>query len=247
MKRVVTAAAMALIAFPAFASAQAAAGTMDVPVWGPRIRVTPFVGHAAAVSRTERWSFASGGQQSFARYDVDIASGWAGGASVEVQVVDALAFIGQGMFVTRGRTREESPDLGDRFEHEGSNFIMAKGALALRLREEVSELQLRTLTATVFAGPAWVREMPKDDDTADPITLESQSYWGLNFGVNAALPIGWDGVSLQGGVEDYFIWWNNDELAARNDALLGGAITSTVDTDPSHMWVFRVGLSFSMQ
>jgi hypothetical protein len=247
MKRAVTAAAVALIAFPGFATAQAAATSMDAPVWGPRIRVTPFVGHAPAVSRTERWTFASGGQQSTARYDVDLASGWAGGASVEVQLVDALAFIGEGLFVTRGRTREESPDVGDRFEHEGSNFIMAKAALALRLREEVSELQLRTLTATVFAGPAWVREMPKDDDFSDPILLESQSYWGLNFGVNAALPIGWDGVALQGGVEDFFVWWNNDELAARNDALLGGATTSLVDTDPSHMWIFRVGLSFTMQ
>lgn len=247
MKRVVTAAAVALIAFPAIASAQAVAATMDAPVWGPRIRITPFVGHAAAVSRTERWTFNLGGQQSFARYDVDLASGWAGGAAVEVQIVDALAFIGEGMFVTRGRTVEESPDIGDRFDHAGSNFLMAKAALALRLREEVSELQLRTLTATAFAGPAWVREMPKDDPDAAPVLLDAQNYWGINFGVDAALGIGWEGVALQGGVEDFFVWWNNDELAARNDVLLGGGASSVVETDPSHMWIFRIGLSFTLQ
>ncbi|MGH7500728.1 MAG: hypothetical protein ACREL7_03120 [Longimicrobiales bacterium] len=247
MKRAIFAAAAALITLPAASSAQAVASTMDVPVWGPRIRITPFVGHAASVSRTERWTFDIGGQLSTARYDVDIAPGWAGGASIEIQVADALAFIGEGLYVTRGRTLEESPDVGDRFEHEGSNFVLAKGALALRLRERTSELQMRTLTATVFAGPAWIHEMPKDDATSDPILLESQNYWAVNFGVNAQLPIGWEGVLLQGGVEDFLVWWNNDELAARNDALLGPGATSVVETDPSHMWIFRVGLAFAMQ
>ncbi|MCI0436734.1 MAG: hypothetical protein L0271_24310 [Gemmatimonadetes bacterium] len=244
MKRVVLAALVAVAALPLVAHSQTVSSTLDRPVWGPRIRFTPFVGVAPAVTRTERWTVVLNGQAAVSDYDVELASGWGAGASLEVLAVERFAFIASGAYVSRGRTTEFSSELEDYLKHEGSNFILAKAGVAVRLREEVSELQLRSLTATVFAGPAWVREMPKDDPFAPPALQDALSYWGFNFGADAEIPLGWRSLSIQGGVEDFYVFWDDDEFAARNDAALGSGAQSVVDTDPSHMWVFRIGLTF---
>ncbi len=242
MKRAVFAALVAVVTLPVAGQSQMS-GTLDRPMWGPRVRVTPFVGVAPAVQRTERWTIALNGQAAVSDYDVELASGWGAGASVEVLAVERFAFIASGAFFSRGRTTEFSSDLDDYFEHEGSNFIMAKAAVAVRLREQVSEMQMRTLTATLFAGPAWVREMPKDDPFAPAALQDAVSHWGVAFGADAEIPLGWRALSIQAGIEDNLVWWNADEFAARNDRALANGSRSVLDTDPSHMWTFRLGLT----
>jgi len=243
MKRAVLAALVAVTALPVSGHSQGVSSTLDRPVWGPRVRFTPFVGVAPAVTRLERWTVVLNGQAAVSDYDVELASGWGAGASIEVLAVERFAFIASGAYLSRGRTTEFSSDLDDYIEHEGSNFIMARGAIAVRLREELSDLQLRTLTATLFAGPAWVREMPKDDPFAPAVLQDPLSYWGVNFGADAEIPLGWNALSIQAGVEDYYVFWDTDAFAARNDAALGNGARSVVETDPSHMWMFRVGLT----
>jgi hypothetical protein len=244
MTRVVVAALAAVIAVPASVRAQA---MQPEPPWGSRVRITPFVAQAPTVSREERWTVFENGFATADRLDVSLGAGAAAGLSVEVLLVDRFAAIASGALLSRGRTTEFSLAQGDFLRRNGSNFALAKLAAAMRLREAVSELQFRQLTATVFAGPAYIREMPKDDVTVPSVFLGTVSHWGANFGIDAEIPIGSRGVALQAGVEDYLIWWNNGELARRNDVAFAGIGRNTdsyVDTDRSHMFLFRIGLSF---
>ena len=244
MKRAAFSVLAFLAVVPSAVSAQGA--VTSEPVWGPRIRLTPFVGQAPTVSRNERWTVASGGQFQFSEFDVDFGSGPALGASLELLVMDRFAVIGSGMFIARGQTREFSFTEGEFFMSEGSNFLVGKVAAALRLREAMSEMQLRRLTATIFAGPAIVREMPKGDPSLPPALGESVTHWGANVGLDAEVPMGDGPLAIQLGFEDFYTFWNSGELASRNDRALGEAgltTESALETDQSHMILIRAGLS----
>jgi hypothetical protein len=248
MKRAVFAVLTFVALMPSASSAQGMA--TSEPAWGPRIRLTPFVGQAPTVSRNERWALVNGDEVSIGDFDVDLGAGPAIGASLEFQVVDRFALIGSGMFINRGQTREFSSIDSEFFVSEGSNFLVGKVAAALRLRESASEMQLRQLTATIFAGPALLHEMPKDDAAVNPALLESVTHWGASFGVDAEIPMGQGPLSLQLGFEDFYTFWNTNELAARNDrafAELGLTTESALEADASHMILIRAGMSIRFQ
>lgn len=244
MKRAVFTVLALLATVPSAAAAQ---GTMtEEPLWGPSARITPFVGVAPSVGRTERWTVSYNGAVSGGEYDVDLGAGPAVGAAFEIQMARRFALIGAGYFVTRGDTREYSQVAGEYITSEGSDFAMGKIALAVRLREAMSEMQLRLLTATVFAGPAYIREMPSDQGISDALG-ESLSHWAANFGVDAEIPLGDGAIAIQLGVEDFLTFWNSDAIADRYDAFfgeLGLSTESTLETDVSNMIIVRAGLSF---
>lgn len=245
MKRAVLVALLAAVALPVGAAAQM--GADDPSVWGPRFRFTPFVGQSPTVSRTERWTtlFAQGGPGA-ANLDVDLGAGPAAGAVFEVRLRDRFSVMASGTYFSRGRTREVSLGGGDIFESPGSKFIVAKAALAMRLREPISELQFRQLSASVFAGPAYIHERPRGDLFSDPLFTEPLGHWGAAFGLEAEIPLGSPSLALQAGFEDVVVWWNTDELAQRADAYSAGdgfSTSTVIRTDPSHMLLFRVGVS----
>lgn len=250
MKRPTLAALAAAILFPGSLFAQNPA-LIDRPAWGPRLLITPFAGFAPAVSRLERWNVQSPGGSAAQNYDVELGTGMAAGVSMEFKLIDRFVLIGSGTFVTRGKTRETAQDAGGvRFEHQGSNFIFAKAALAIRLREAISELQVHELSGSIFVGPAFVRETPKSDVNADDALLEPLNHYGVNFGVDAQIPLPYDRLSFQFGLEDTYLWWNTDELARRNDAVFAHAGMQTVsrlEADPSHNFILRAGLSFALR
>jgi hypothetical protein len=249
MKRAALA-TLALLAAGPYALQAQMVPSPEPSIWGSTVRVTPFVGLAPTVSRTERWTVIAGPTTFSDQYDVDLSAGPAAGAAVEIRIYDRFAVIGSGAFITRGRTQEFSIGESAFFEYNGSNFLIGKAALAMRLRESVSEMQLRRLTATVFAGPAFVREMPKDDVSLHAVRLGAINHWGVAFGFDAELPMSGGRIALQGGVEDVVVWWNADELARRNDvafAAEGLSTASFLDTDPSHNLLLRLGISVSFQ
>jgi hypothetical protein len=244
MHRAVFAGLALLAAVPAAAVAQSMP-VAEPSLWGDRIRITPFVGQAGTVSRTEYWTVLVDDAGLSSRFDVDLGAGPAAGASVEIRAVQRFALLLAGTYVSRGRTTEFSLADGDFIQHNGSNFLMAKAAVAMRLREGVSEMQLRRLTATIFAGPAYIREMPKDDFAKDPVLLGGLNAWAVNFGFDAEVPMG-NLLAFQFGIEDYYTWWNADEIARRNDIAFrndGFNTVSFLEIDPSHMILFRIGLT----
>lgn len=218
--------------------------------WGPRLRLTPFVGQAPTVSRSERWSVFVNGSPESSAADVDLGAGPAAGAVLEVQLIERFSFVASGLYISRGRTREFSSLAGQVVDFPGSNFMVARAGLSMRLREPISELQFRRLSASVFAGPAFLRESPQDNPLASPIFQESLNHWGANFGIEAEIPTAWQSLALVAGVEDFVVFWNDAEAARRVDrfAAQDGFVTETViDTDASHMLVLRAGLSLRFQ
>jgi hypothetical protein len=217
----------------------------DQAVWGPRFRITPFVGQAPRVSRNERWTVVTQSAPANSDFDVDLGMGLAAGAVLEIRAVERFSIVASGAYISRGATREYSANGGGLFEHPGSTFFVGKVGLGIRLREPVSEMQFRRLSASIFGGPAYIVEMPKADPLARPVFLGRINHVGANFGLETELPLAGRFVALEAAIEDYIVWWNDAESARRADiaAAEDGFLTTTIiETDPSHMVVLRAGL-----
>jgi hypothetical protein len=248
MSRAVFAALAAAALLPVAASAQY--GTVqDGPAWGERVRVTPFAGVAPRLTRSESWRIVIDGLPLSGDMDVDLGAGPAGGAEVEVRMWDRFSLIGSALLVARGEAVEMDPVTGEFYSRAGSDFLVGKIGVAMRLREQVSDLQLRTVTATAFAAPALIREMPAEDTRAG-VTSEATNMLGANLGVNAEIPFAGSRFAVQIGLEDFLVFWNEDALARRTDAAFaqaGYAAQSTVDAGFSHMPLLRAGVSLRLR
>lgn len=246
MSRAVWVALVAAVIVPSAAAAQYGS-VQDGPVWGERLRVTPFAGVSPRITRNESLSFLLDGRTYDFALETDLGAGPALGAEVEYRLYERFSVIGGGMLISRGEVFETDPSTGEYFARAGTDFLVAKLGVAMRLREQVSDLQLRTLTATVFAAPALIREMPGDDALLPASATQAMNMLGANAGVNAAIPTPWRSLALQLGFEDFVVFWNEAGLADRNDAIFAdaGLLTeSTVQADMSHMLLFRAGLTW---
>ena len=244
MRRAVVAALVAAAVLPGAAAAQF---TPDAgKVWGPRVRVTPFVGTSPTVGRSERWTVFGGSAFASSQIETDLGAGPVVGATLEVRAAGRFAFIASGVYVNRGQTQWFSSSEGEVFAGPGSDFIVAKAGVAMRLREPISDLQFRQLSASIFAAPALVHERPDRGLFSDPMLTKPINHWGANVGLEAEMPLGHPNFAFQAAVEDYVILWDNRELAERFDAVAardGFTTDTSIDIDPSHMLVFRAGLS----
>jgi hypothetical protein len=248
MSRTVIVALAAAALLPAAASAQYGA-VQDGPLWGERIRVTPFAGIAPRVTRNADVRVVVGGLPISGEMESDLGAGPAGGAEVEVQLWKRFSVIGSGLLIARGEAVEMDPATGEYRARAGSDFVVAKLGVAMRLREAVSDLQLRTVTATVFAAPAFIRELPADDALAGE-SVDATNMLGANFGVNAEIPFAGSRFAVQLGLEDFLVFWNDDVLAERTSAAFaraGHTVQSTVDAGVSHMPLLRAGVSLRLQ
>ncbi len=245
MKRVLFA-TLAVVAFcPALAQAQFQPD-FGKPSYGPRFRIMPFFGIAAPTRRHERWQVAGPSGTVTGNFNVDLAAGPLGGVSFEYRALDRFAIVASGSYLSRGRTTEVTLADDRQYQHEGSNFLLTKVALALHLNEQTSELQMHSLSATIFVGPSFIHEMPKNDVLADAALLQPLTYYGADFGLDTEVPLPWSGLTFQAGIEDFLVMWDNAELARRNDQVFaknGLQTQSYVETDASHNLVFRAGLA----
>jgi len=241
MKRAIFAALAAIaVAVPA---AQGQSLDLDAPNWGPRLKLTPFVGYAPIVTRTENWLFISNSASGRDIYHITLGDGLAFGGTAEVQLFERFALTGSATWISRGQTVERSEATDQQFPHQGSNFLMARAGIALRLREQVSDLQVHTMTGTIWGGPAYIRETPKPDpNVPDPVFLDPFAYMGLNAGVELVLPV-MSAITFSAAVEDFYFHWDDAELSRRNDIAAGGSVRSQVQSSASHNLLLRVGFS----
>jgi hypothetical protein len=248
MSRALIVALAAAALLPVATSAQY--GTVqDGPVWGERVRVTPFAGVAPRLTRTENLHVMVGGLPLTSELESDLAAGPAGGAEVEVRVLGRFSVVGSALMIGRGEAVGRDPVTGEYYARAGSDFLVGKLGVAMRLREQVSDLQLRTVTATVFAAPAFIREMPASDARLGE-TPEAVNMLGANFGVNAEVPFAGSRFAVQLGLEDFLVFWNEGALARRTDAAFaraGYVAESTVDAGFSHMPLLRAGVSLRLR
>jgi hypothetical protein len=249
MSRALWVALVAAAVVPSAASAQYRT-VEDGPIWGERLRVTPFAGVAPRITRNESLSFLLDGRTYDFALETDLGAGPALGAEIEYRLYERFSVIGGAMLVSRGEVFETDPSTGEFFARSGSDFLVTKLGVAMRLREQVSDLQLRTLTATIFAAPAFIREMPGADALLPAAATQATNMLGANVGVNAAIPTPWQSVALQLGFEDFLLFWNEGALADRNDAIFAdaGLLTeSSVSAGATHMLVVRAGLTWRIR
>src|SRR5687768_6885181 len=236
----------ATLVFPASVAAQAGPDEEVVLIRG--LRVSPFIGFMTAFTRNEEWTFEEGAEFMIAESEVDIAGGTAFGVQVEGPLQGRFGLIGAGGYAARGDTEflAAGPGGSDAFRVDGNHVFFLRGGAALHLNERESELVLRTLNASIFAGGVVMHERPRDRLGSD--FLESGTHLGLNLGLNAEIPFGENRFAVQLGIEDNMMWWDETQLRALAYAYFGSPGTSIENTsasgDVAHTWLMRAGIQF---
>jgi hypothetical protein len=242
MARHLLAALVLLVVLPEASSAQ----VIQQPAEAPRLRITPFVGWAPVLRRVEeRASFSIMGPSSD-HVVVEHASGVALGLSTEHRITPQLALSLGGGITLRGLAEHYSTVTDEAWVDRGSHFAFARAVAQFRLQETVTDLQMRSVNAALFAGPAFMRELPSTD--ANRGDGQGMNLFGVALGATTEVPVAGLGVTLHFGAEDTIFWWDNTELARRADVYneTFGVVTQTaVATGASHQWILRAGFSIS--
>jgi hypothetical protein len=235
---------------PAALHAQRMTALTDV--WdNPRMRITPWLSSAPRLTRTETrvTSFGPDSDVTQAYFaEVELGTGYGAGFNAEYRFLQQFTgFIGSG-FVTRGQTVDYSDLDGFYRAEQGSNFIMTRAGIGMRLREQDRDLQLRQLDASAFIGPTWILELPRHDAIRGP--ARRQHLFGVHFGIDGEVPLANRRLAVHAALEDNVVWWRQAELGRRADAVFaawGQDATTTVSTGASHLVMFRLGLTVRVQ
>jgi hypothetical protein len=236
-----------LLALPAAAAAQdPIAETGQLP--GSRISVTPFVGVRVPYSAGNAYVGLGDGRV-FA-IEEERGGGPVAGAEVALRawgplsVLGSLAYANSGEHLITLRSESETVRLVD----DAPEMWLGKLALAYRLPEPRPDNRRFRPAGYLVAGPSWVRTDWSNDDEFGGEWTEGANHWGVNLGVHTATLIGPSSrVALHLGLEDYVTFWDNDRLAARDEALYGGTFDDDalvrIDYDVSNILMLRAGLS----
>jgi hypothetical protein len=209
---------------------------------GAHVRISPHFVYVFGATRVEDRVIDAGGVVQPYRADFDLGAGYGAGLHLEVPITGPFALFAAGSWLRRESSREFSELEGGTRVEAGSNFASVRGGASVRLYQE-PRLQLRHLSASIYAGPLFLRELPR----TDPFRTAAQavSLVGTHAGVEAEWPFG-NRVALSAGLENNVVWWQDDELARRNDSVyasIGIETTTTVTTRPTPLWSLRAGFS----
>jgi hypothetical protein len=224
----------------------------DDPAQHPRVRISPWIGWLPAVTRTEEWvNSDGGGANTFVDIDYTLDDGYAAGFNVEVRVHGPWNVFGGAIFATRGDSEFAMRDSADAFEINGSRFLALRAGASYVLNQRDSELALRRLSGSVHVAPFYMHEMPRAEvGFDDSAVFQDADHFGLSIGATGELPFATDRLALQLGVDDFITFWNDDALARLPAAFFDDAGTgavSRVESDVSHQWVVRAGISVRMR
>jgi hypothetical protein len=236
----------ATLVVPAAAAAQYPSSQDDV-VLISGLRVSPFAGYLTRFTREEEWYFQEGAASSFVQADVSVAGGTAFGLQLEGPIGGRFGFAAAAAYGSRGDTDFSIRQTGDAFLIDGNHVFMGRLGVALHLHEDVSELMLRQLNASLFAGGVVMHERPRTRLVTDD-ALANGTHFGLNLGVNAEAPFANNRFAIQLGVEDNMMWWSKAPLRALASEYFGRPGASDDNTSVtaalSHVWLLRAGLQF---
>lgn len=235
----------ALAALPTAAAAQFPVLRAEDP-WGPRIRITPYGAVAPSFTRRETRVGVDNASAAVTvdQVDVSLGPGLATGVGVEGRVWQRFSLIGSVLWLRRGDTEEYSDVEGGFRALSGSDMFIGKAGVAMRLREDDDQLQLRSLSAALFVAPAVVVDKPREGLFS--VEQDRMTTLGLNLGVEAEVPLAGGPFALQAQLEDFVLWWRDEDLSRRVErvnAARGRNVTTLLDAETSHMWLLRMGLS----
>lgn len=127
---------------------------------------------------------------------------------------------------------------GDYFVRYLSNTWFAKAGLSLRVTGEDRVRDGRSMPSTdLFAAGAVVRQF-------------EESHPALNVGFRGSMPVLGRALEATIGVEDYFVFWDQDALGPVMLEVLepfrSGSTTAELFYDTSHLLVLRIGATLRM-
>jgi hypothetical protein len=247
-RRVLIAALAAALVLPASAAAQLfpGAGPAGLDAWGPRYRITPFIANLTSIDRLEEWTFQDDNNFVYMQSDVSIGRGTGFGLHLEAPVRGSFGVSAAAGYARRGETLFTVLETGDMRRVDGMNVLFARVGPSYHMLGEQSEIVLRRLAASAFAGAVVMHERPRNRlGTGD--LLSNATHFGLNLGVSGELPFAEDRYAVQLGIENNMMFWNESALAALPFEYFGRPGTArsqtTLRTSMSHAWLLRAGLS----
>ena len=244
LRRMLVAAALLM---PLPASAQLMP-LLDDPTWGPSVRLTPYIGWAAGYDRDEAWTYRYNDgtlRGDAARFEV--AGGPVVGLNAEYAVRGPFSALAGGAFLKRDDAVFQTAGGTDMMIFTGSSSVLLRLGASAQFRERESDLVLRRLAASAHVAPFVQFEKPEEISGINGTDLfDSATHFGINFGISGELPFASDRFALQGGLEDYFTWYDQDSLGRLPGFLNEDPriVAVDVDTDARHQWVMRLGGSF---
>ncbi len=218
--------------------------------WGPKLRVTPYVGFSPGFKSQGTRAIYTGGVQPMLysdAYQFDYASGPVTGLAGEYQVADRYSVIASIAWNNRGHTVVHEED-GDQRLDTGSQFWFAKLGGAIRFREGEPDMQMRRINASLFAAAALYREVPDVSIFSTSNFTSGANHYGANVGAEAELPFVNRKLAFTAALEDYMIFWSESALSRRfeNETInaYGMDAITDISASRSNFWVLRVGLVF---
>ena len=232
---------LALIALPGLARAQ------DERNWGSVFRVTPAIGYSPRFTQHGTVEIVTANDVVIHDYDLEFATGFSAGLNLEMRFWNRFSLIAGGRW--SGRGDGSITDTGDNvvYSTAGSDFLMAKIGLAVKLREEVPEIQYRQLNGSLFIAPALIRDSGKSNAFVPFGVATTAQHFGVNFGIDAELPLA-SHISFTTGLEDWLVFWNSEDYLPRVAAYLEQKTPAqtviAIEAGKSHMLVLHGGLTF---
>ena len=217
--------------------------------WGAIFRVTPSLGYSPKFRQQGDVEIVTSSGAALHAYELEFATGIPVGLNLEMRFWNRFAVVAGGTWSARGEGTISDLDDDITYRAAGSDFLMAKLGLAVRLREDVPDIQYRQLNGSLFVAPAIIRDSGKDVPFAPVAVTTTAQHFGVNFGVDAELPLASRHIAFTAGIEDWLIFWNSDDYLPRVAAYLeqkpAPQTVSGIDAGKSHMLVVRAGLTFS--
>lgn len=242
MKRHWVIALAVLVAIPRLGHAQ------GDPGWGPVFTVTPFVGISPGIKQKGTALVTSGTTTTAHGYRIDSSSSVPLGIALEGRFWNRFSVIAEGAWA--GRADAKLIDFEDEvvYSMDGSDYWLGKLALAMRLREADPSMQLRRLDASIFLGPAYIRDDPRVNSLTPALSSLTVSQWGLNMGANAEMPMSNKRLAFQLGLENFMVFWDNASYRYRVQGYVEQTNPSTssvvLDAKKTNFWIMRGGLTF---
>lgn len=214
-----------------------------------RFSITPYIGARVPFNSGTQVLVVENGDQYQLRWErggapmlgVDVT----GKVRGPVQFVVGAAYSGRhDDFVT-----VSGPSLSDTASAQGAMYLFGKAGVQVRLADPNPDNRRFHPSALITAAPSVVWVDFKDVAGFPDEANDGSLHFAANLGLDAAARIGRsDTWSFTLGVQDYLVFWNSDDLAARDatigQILLGEPVAVNYNYSTSNILTLRFGVSY---
>lgn len=217
-----------------------------------RLSITPFVGVRTPFVATGTLTLDASGQRSTVGYGQapEQSGGVTAGAEVELRLLGPLSVLGAASYSQVGVPF----DVEHRGDAVDASLWLAKAALAVRLPEPRRDARRFRPSAVLSAGPALVREDPREvsgtpEGSAYRELTKPINHRALNLAAKATAPLS-PRLGVQLGFENFITFWNDAERARRLERVfreeVGVPVSARYASDVSHIFLLSAGLSLRL-